>query len=650
MENIENTNAETRRQYDVLQGEDNNKTNDTPLIGAQFKSELSKGGFGSAGSASDMAAGAPRYPEPYKVIDGNLCMEVNSKQGTYDKKLCNFTPYLISEITVDDGVETTKRLKLGGTLAGGRKLPEIEVGGSDLGSFNWLLDKWGVDCVLEVGKNIKDNVRHAIQLTAMGADKKSIYTVTGWKKIDGHWHYLLPNDSRFDVELSGKLKRYCKEQTFNDQDIANVWLMDTIPPVKKEILYPLIAYTFLTPLGEFMKKAGCEPKFVLFLVGHTGTRKSTLAALFLSFFGQFTSSDLPLSFRDTANSILHNAFTLKDVLTCIDDFHPSGRLEETKLTATAQSVMRAYGDRTGRGRLRADSTLMESRAPQGNAIITAEFAPDVGESGTARYFSLEIKDGDVDLDNLSAYQSEAERGGFRRCMNAYTEYLKTFYLSTQADEKEFVASLKTKFREARDSFIKAHPDCHGRIPEAVACLKIGFDFYLDFMEENFMMNPITADGKRQEFLKFIYAQAASQSRSVTSDKPTHIFVKKLYSLLESGQAYVMKRFEQYEPTGGSFVGWEDDDYYYLNCDLSLKAVKRICDDEGTRFTITLRGLLRSLAEEGLIELTNGNNTRQIKVNGKSKRVMCLIKKKSDFISNGYIEKTATPVTDMCEAS
>ena len=558
-------------------------------------------------------------------------MEINSKQGYYDKKLCNFTPRLLSEITVDDGVETTKRLRLGGKLAGGRVLPEIEINGSELGSFNWLLDKWGVECVLEVGKNVKDNVRHAIQLTAPAANKKCIYTVTGWKKIDNHWHYLLPNDSRFDVDLSSKLKHYSTEQNFSEQDIANVFMMHEIPPVKKEILYPLIAFTFLTPLNEFLKRAGCEPKFVLFLVGHTGTRKSTLAALFLSFFGQFTASDLPLSFRDTANSILHNAFTLKDVLTCIDDFHPSGRDEEKKLTATAQSVMRAYGDRTGRGRLRADSTLMENRPPQGNAIITAEFAPDVGESGTARYFSLELKDGDVDLINLSAYQSEAERGGFRRCMYAYIEYLKAFHLSTQADEKEFISDLKSRFTAARDEFIKKYPNCHGRIPEAVACLRIGFDFYLDFMEENFMLNPISSDKLRQEFLEYLYAQAADQCSSIINDKPTHIFIKKLYSLLESGQVYVMKRGELYEPTGGAFIGWEDEDYYLLNCDSALKAVKRLCDEEGTRFTITLRGLMRALAEEDLIDTFGNQNTFPIRIGDKSKRVMWLRKSKSDKI-------------------
>lgn len=38
-----------------------------------------------------------RYLSPYKVVDGNLCMEVTEKHGKYDKKLANFTPYIKSE-------------------------------------------------------------------------------------------------------------------------------------------------------------------------------------------------------------------------------------------------------------------------------------------------------------------------------------------------------------------------------------------------------------------------------------------------------------------------------------------------------------------------------------------------------------------------
>lgn len=172
------------------------------------------------------------------------------------------------------------------------------------------------------------------------------------------------------VCLPNKLQGYTMERRCEDVDIATALALLQSEVAPPEILYPLTAFTFLSPLNSFLKHVGCEPKFVLFLVGKTGSRKSTLAALFLSFFGRFTGAELPLSFQDTHNSILHHAFSLKDVLTCVDDFYPAGRMEETKLTAVAQSIMRAYGDRVGKGRLRPDASPMEARPPQGNTIIT----------------------------------------------------------------------------------------------------------------------------------------------------------------------------------------------------------------------------------------------------------------------------------------
>ena len=67
-----------------------------------------------------------RYPSPYKVVDGNLCMEVTEKHSKYDKKLANFTPYIKSELTVDDGATETKVLRLAGQHANGETLPERE--------------------------------------------------------------------------------------------------------------------------------------------------------------------------------------------------------------------------------------------------------------------------------------------------------------------------------------------------------------------------------------------------------------------------------------------------------------------------------------------------------------------------------------------
>ena len=572
------------------------------------------------------------YPPPYEVADGCLYKKVTEKNHTYSRKLCNFTPRIISEVTLDDGAVETKRLTLGGEHASGRALPEIEISGAELGSFNWLIERWGADCVLEPGTSIKDSVRHAIQLTAENAEKKISFAVTGWKKIDGEWHYLLPNDEIFNVRLQGKLNLYEKANEWSKTDLANVWFMlNDLQFAPNEIVLPLIAFTFLTPLNEFLHRANHEPKFVLFLFGHTGTRKSTLAALFLSFFGSFTASDLPLSFRDTANSLMYNAFSLKDVLTCIDDFHPSGRQEEVKLNATAQAIMRGYGDRIGRGRLKSDSSPMESRPPQGNAILTAEFAPDIGESGTARYFALELKNGDINLENLSIFQREAEKGTLRRCMFAYTEWIRRKFLKDEESEKAFVKSLKDCFCAYRDEFMKSGIKCHGRVPENIAWLTIGMKFFLLFLEENDVISDQESQLKFVEFQNCIYNLAEKQSRAIENDRPTHKFIQKLYSLLESGQAVVVDKSNSDHYTPPNFIGYEDENYYYLISDAAHKAVKKLCEEQGEVFPVTKRGLIKELAEEGLIE-TSTSNTTVIRIGATSVRVSMLKKSKANEIA------------------
>ena len=567
----------------------------------------------------------PNYPEPFKIMDGCLYREVQSRNGSYDQKLCNFLPYIISEVTVDDGAEEVKRLRLGGLRQNGSCLPEIDVTGNELGSFNWLIEKWGADCILEIGSTVKDSVRYAIQQTAHDADRCTVYQVTGWKKIAGQWLYLMPGGESPRVQLPDKLSRYEGAEEIDPEALPVLSYLLEHPPAPKEVIWPLLAFTFLTPLNHFLHAANCEPKFVFLLQGRTGARKSSLAALFLSFFGCFTASDLPLSFRDTANSIIHNAFTLKDVLTCIDDFHPCGRQEEQKLTATAQSIIRAYGDRVGRGRLRPDSSAMAVRPPQGNAIITAEFPPEVGESGSARCFAVELEQDAVNLNELSFFQEKAARGILQSCMLGYTQWLRGKFLADEEREKRFVSVLHSIFANYRNEFLRTGIRCHGRLPEIVAWLRIGITMLLLYLEEREQLSQERSEELLEEFVSLLYDMARSQARSNDQDKPALIFVRKLVSLIESGQAVLVKKDAKTTFLPKDCIGYEDETYYYLFNDQAHRAVRKLCEDQGEAFTIHSRSLPKALAEEGLIEPANGENTRSIRFVNGTRRVLCLSK-------------------------
>lgn len=573
------------------------------------------------------------YPAQYKVKNNCLYIEKTNKQGPYLQKLCNFIPYLTEEITVDDGVREMKKLKLEGVHEDGRKLKEIEISGNELASFNWLLEYWGIDCNLEIGCNVKESIRYAIQSTANRANRKTIYAVTGWKKIDGKWIYLMPGNNDFAVELSEKLKRYETANEFQTSDVALVRYMLDFEIVPKKIMYPLLAFTFLTPLNEFLHRANCEPKFVLALVGRTGARKSTLAGLFLSFFGKFNASDLPLSFQDTQNSILHHAFELKDVLTCIDDFHPSIKQDERTLNSTAQAIMRAYGDRVGRGRLKADSSPMNARPPQGNAIITAEFPPDIGESGTARYFTVELKEKDVNLESLSMFQEKAYSGEMMRCMRAYIEFISEI---VNGNEKEFVDRLRDAFLKYRNEFSENKIKCHGRVPEMVAWLRIGMKVMLKFLKKYGMADENTEENVNEEFKEILTEIARNQSENIDSDKPSYKFIRKLISLIESGSYILLDRMKPCEMIPKNCIGYEDEEFYYLNKESAHKAVKSLCEEQGESFTVSEKGLMKALAEEKLISTDGNQNTKSVRCGGKSKRVVCLYKDKANEIYNSAL--------------
>ena len=575
----------------------------------------------------------PKYARQYFVKDNCLFETGNSKQGDYTKKLCNFVPGAIREIMKDDGISFERYVQLGGIHQSGRQLPEITIPAEDVEGLGWIVKYWGMDCILEPGLKTKASVWNAIQSTALDMERITVFSTTGWRHVDGNWRYLLPGDEQYTVELPGKMHGYGMERSYNHVDIqtAASLLWQSLAP--EEIMLPLLSFTFLSPLNHFLKAAGCEPKFVMLLSGKTGSRKSTLAALMLSFFGKFTASELPLSFRDTANSILLNAFSLKDVLTVIDDLHPSSRMEEPKMNGTAQAIMRAYGDRTGKGRLRADSTPMESRPPQGNAIITAEFVPDIGESGTARYFALELKEKDVDLETLTAFQNEADDGTLQRCMFAYTEWIRESFLFSEESVQSFQKYLRTRFLFYRDRFREGGIQCHGRVPETVAQLEIGMEFFLRFLHEWGGFGDDWCRGIFERFRIILTRLARNQSDSIDEDKPTHKFICKIYALLESNQAHLLERNDTNELGFGTCLGYQDAEFLYLYNEVAHKMVRKFCEDQGENFSCSPRSLMKALAEEGLIEPGTTQNTRPLRVGNKQKRVIFLYREKAERIRN-----------------
>ena len=556
----------------------------------------------------------------YSVKGNCLTRKVMQRVGRelveMDKQIANCFLRVMSEVTFDDGLTQNKRFAVAGVLADGRQLPEVQVPADQFGAMNWPVKSWGLAVNIEPGQGNRDLLRHALQITAQDVESRTVYSHLGWRKIGRDWVFLHAGMlGEIEVNVTEEnLQRYELQPANPEAMQTAVQLLDVAP---REITIPTMALAFLGPLCEPLRMAGVEPAFVLWLAGSTGAMKSTLSALFLSFYGRFDSRSLPGNFRDTGNSLEKRAFAAKDVVFVVDDYHPcSSDAEARQMQQTAQRILRSYGDRQGRSRLNSDLTAKPAYIPRGLALVTGESLPEVGQSGSARYFALELKKGEVKQELLTILQSEADE--LSAAMASYTEWL-----SPQLDS--LAAGFRQQFQELR---VAAVADGHGRIPETVAWLQIGFAAFVRFAVESGALSSEKGDELSGECWAILNKLAADQSRVVAEDRPANKFLEALRDMLTAKTVWVRHSSEMDSANrDGAFIGWEDSENYLLIPGETYRQVCKFVQAQGGRFPVGERRLWSHLAAEGLIEVFNDgsriNNTILRSINGERRRVLCI---------------------------
>ena len=556
----------------------------------------------------------------YSVKGNCLTRKVMQRVGRelveMDKQIANCFLRVMSEVTFDDGLTQNKRFAVAGVLADGRQLPEVQVPADQFGAMNWPVKSWGLAVNIEPGQGNRDLLRHALQITAQDVESRTVYSHLGWRKIGRDWVFLHAGMlGEIEVNVTEEnLQRYELQPANPEAMQTAVQLLDVAP---REITIPTMALAFLGPLCEPLRMAGVEPAFVLWLAGSTGAMKSTLSALFLSFYGRFDSRSLPGNFRDTANSLEKRAFAAKDVVFVVDDYHPcSSDAEARQMQQTAQRILRSYGDRQGRSRLNSDLTAKPAYIPRCLALVTGESLPEVGQSGSARLFALELKKGEVKQELLTILQSEADE--LSAAMASYTEWL-----SPQLDS--LAAGFRQQFQELRAAAVA---DGHGRIPETVAWLQIGFAAFVRFAVESGALSSEKGDELSGECWAILNKLAADQSRVVAEDRPANKFLEALRDMLTAKTVWVRHSSEMDSANrDGAFIGWEDSENYLLIPGETYRQVCKFVQAQGGRFPVGERRLWSHLAAEGLIEVFNDgsriNNTILRSINGERRRVLCI---------------------------
>jgi hypothetical protein len=293
----------------------------------------------------------------YGVRNGCTVRIERDKNGDEQADLlATFVAKIEEEITIDDGVESSRMFRISGRLADGTRLRDAVVPASEFEGMSWVLRNWGLRALMFSGGGRRDHLRTAIQLMSTGASARTVYTHTGWRQEGDDWIYLYQGGAvgadHLEVRLDGPFERFALPARTEDPERAlelSLSLLDCGPP---DVMVPLLGAIYAAPLSFIL-----NPDFAVWVVGLTGSLKSEMASLAQRHFGPFTRKTLPGSWCSTGNSLEALVSVTKDMLSVIDDFAPQADAQaQREQTKRAEILLRNVGNHAGRGRLKPDLT------------------------------------------------------------------------------------------------------------------------------------------------------------------------------------------------------------------------------------------------------------------------------------------------------
>ncbi len=520
-------------------------------------------------------------------------------------QLSNYRAEVITNITLDDGVEAKREFEIAVELLGQRS--QFTVSAPEFARMDWPIERMGSAAI--TFPNQRNYALAAIQSRSMTAEERCIYTHTGWRNFGGRWVFLHTGGAigengavpGVNVRLTGPLGRYELRLPTNADELKNAvrssLRLAQLGPLA--VSFPLRAATWRAAFGD------CD--FSVHLTGETGAFKSELAALEQRHFG--TGMDrlhLPGAWSSTANSLEALTFHAKDVLMVIDDFAPQGSAADiSRYYAAAERVFRAAGNRSGRGRLDSSAKLLEPKPPRGLILSTGEEIPR-GHSIRARLLLLELPKGAISSCKLQECQRDAASGLYVEAMSAFIQWIAGRYEERRATLSARAAELRSDLRDP----------AHARTADMMATLQAGAEAFLEFAQDCGAVDSAEQKHLTDRSWAALQMVAAAQAKHHVATEPTARFLDLVRAAITSGRAHFQTtdagrperspewcgwRFDnQNWKSQGDCIGWVDGDNIYLEPTTAYRVIQVMARDMNEPFTTSPQTLKKRLFEKGLL--------------------------------------------------
>ena len=128
---------------------------------------------------------------------------------------------------------------------------------------------------------------------------------------------------------------------------------------------------------------------------------------------------------------------------------------------------------------------------------------------------------------------------------------------------------------------------------------IGFDFLLAFLNAKEEIGVQDMENYKQSFRNIIVTSSVRNNSIVENENYSYQFCDKLKGLLDSGRCSVNVIGSDCDMNRKGFIGFDDDNFYYLIMNAALSEVVKLSKEMGESFSIGKNSLIQQLVDDGI---------------------------------------------------
>lgn len=383
-------------------------------------------------------------------------------------------------------VEEIEHIEINGAIKRFIKL-KIGIKGKNIErrmSFTEFKDNSWIDIHLGVvarfdNKCKKSEIFEWIKANSKDVKRKIVSEKLGYFSYDGNDYFLyqggaIKTKKEDRLDISGELKGemcHCKlsmrEGRDNTKQLIRLFLdILKIAPSNERLGSVALMSAFRAPI-TFIKAV----RFVIWVVGETGSRKTAYFQILMQCFGS-DFKDPPANWSSTPKAIELVMQQASNITLLIDDYNDA--VNKKDALATIELIVGNTGNNSRRTFKVSHTENAEVGGIQAVPIITAESIPDMINSRKERCVFVPIESDDIDNEVLTKYQIAGLEGDLANVMRLYIRYILRNHRKIAGEIEMIFANYR------KEAELKLGAGFHARTPSNYADLMLGLHYFLEF--------------------------------------------------------------------------------------------------------------------------------------------------------------------------